>query len=109
VDEIAINKTMDRDDLLSEPGRRFVSELSRLAETLEERRLPVTSWYGALPERERRARLAGFGRLPSGSSGSFGQRATSNESSAEATPTCPWRRSRRTTAIPGFFTGRRIG
>jgi SAM-dependent methyltransferase len=43
---------MDRDDLLTESGRRFVSELSDLAERLEERGLPVTSWYGALPRRE---------------------------------------------------------
>lgn len=47
-----INKSMDRDDLLSESGREFVAQLSDLAETLEERELPVTSWYGALPKRE---------------------------------------------------------
>ena len=43
-----INKTMDRDDLLAPEGARFVSELNSLAEELEARRLPVTSWYGAL-------------------------------------------------------------
>jgi hypothetical protein len=43
-----INKTMDRDDLLLPEGARFVAELDRLAEDLETRRLPVTSWYGAL-------------------------------------------------------------
>ena len=44
MEETLINKSMDREDLLSESGRRFVSQLSRLAETLEERQLPVTSW-----------------------------------------------------------------
>jgi SAM-dependent methyltransferase len=39
---------MDRDDLLSAEGRRFVEDLSGLAEILESRRLPVTSWYGGL-------------------------------------------------------------
>jgi SAM-dependent methyltransferase len=52
VGEALINKSMDRDDLLSESGRRFVSQLSEFAQALEERQLPVTSWYGALPEKE---------------------------------------------------------
>lgn len=43
-----INKTMDRDDLLTPEGTRFVSRLNRLAEELEEKRLPLTSWYGGL-------------------------------------------------------------
>lgn len=43
-----INKTMDRDDLLSSEGAPFVSQLSQLAQELEERRLPITSWYGGL-------------------------------------------------------------
>jgi len=51
-EETLINKSMDREDLLSESGRRFVSQLSELAQTLEERQLPVTSWYGALPKKE---------------------------------------------------------
>ena len=39
---------MDRDDLLTADGRKFVRELSALADRLDEQRLPVTSWYGAL-------------------------------------------------------------
>lgn len=46
--EILINRTMDRDDLLSAEGAKFVARLNSLAEDLEEKRLPVTSWYGAL-------------------------------------------------------------
>lgn len=46
-----INKTMDRDDLLTPSGRAFVAELNRLAESLEAKRLPVNSWYGGLPLR----------------------------------------------------------
>lgn len=45
---IVINKTMDRDDLLTPDGSRFVAQLNRLAVELDEKRLPVTSWYGAL-------------------------------------------------------------
>ncbi|MFQ5745365.1 MAG: hypothetical protein ACE5HV_17555, partial [Acidobacteriota bacterium] len=45
-----INKTMDREDLLTDDGQAFVAELNRLAMTLERRDLPVTSWYGGLPE-----------------------------------------------------------
>lgn len=44
-----INKSMDRDDLLTPEGSRFVARLNRLAEQLEDARLPVTSWYGGLP------------------------------------------------------------
>jgi ubiquinone/menaquinone biosynthesis C-methylase UbiE len=39
---------MDRDDLLTPEGSRFVASLNDLAVELDERRLPVTSWYGAL-------------------------------------------------------------
>jgi SAM-dependent methyltransferase len=39
---------MDRDDLLLPEGARFVARLDSLSEELEARRLPVTSWYGAL-------------------------------------------------------------
>jgi SAM-dependent methyltransferase len=46
--EAVVNKTMDRDDLLSSEGLEFVRELNSLAEELDRRRLPVTSWYGAL-------------------------------------------------------------
>jgi hypothetical protein len=45
-----IHKTMDRDDLLTPEGSRFVRALSDLVVELERRRLPVTSWYGGLPE-----------------------------------------------------------
>lgn len=45
---IVINRTMDRDDLLTPEGSRFVSQLNCLAVELDEKRLPVTSWYGAL-------------------------------------------------------------
>ena len=45
-----INTTMDRDDLLSEEGATFVRELDALVRELERRKLPVTSWYGGLPE-----------------------------------------------------------
>ncbi len=48
MDSAQINKSMDRDDLLTEEGQRFVTRLSGLAEELDHRRLPVTSWYGAL-------------------------------------------------------------
>ena len=43
------NTTMDRDDLLSPEGQRFVHELNALAQELDRRGLPVTSWMGALP------------------------------------------------------------
>jgi len=46
--EILINRTMDREDLLTPQGSRFVARLSKLAEELDDKRLPVTSWYGAL-------------------------------------------------------------
>ena len=47
---MAINTTMDRDDLLTEEGAAFVRELDALVRELERRKLPVTSWYGGLPE-----------------------------------------------------------
>jgi hypothetical protein len=43
-----VNKSMDRDDLLTPEGQRFVSELNSLHGELERRQLPVTSWYGGL-------------------------------------------------------------
>lgn len=46
--EDQINRTMDRDDLLTPEGSQFVRQLSKLAEELDDKRLPVTSWYGAL-------------------------------------------------------------
>jgi SAM-dependent methyltransferase len=55
-----INKRMDRDDLLSADGRQFVEKLSRLSDTLDERRLPVTSWYGGLPEPKPELSLVGI-------------------------------------------------
>jgi SAM-dependent methyltransferase len=45
-----VNTSMDRDDLLTEEGAAFVRELDALVQELERRRLPVTSWYGGLPE-----------------------------------------------------------
>lgn len=39
---------MDRDDLLSPEGEQFVAQLSQLVQELEDRHLPITSWYGAL-------------------------------------------------------------
>jgi len=44
-----LNTTMDRDDLLTPEGQAFVRELDALAQDLERRQLPVTSWLGALP------------------------------------------------------------
>jgi len=44
-----INKTMDRDDLLTPDGQAFTHRLDRLHRTLDRRHLPVTSWYGDLP------------------------------------------------------------
>ncbi len=41
---------MDREDLLTPEGQRFVHELSELQTRVERERLPVTSWYGGLPE-----------------------------------------------------------
>jgi ubiquinone/menaquinone biosynthesis C-methylase UbiE len=58
-----INKSMDRDDLLTEAGRRFVSTLSALSETLHARHLPVTSWYGELESPEISGPLAGIRRI----------------------------------------------
>jgi SAM-dependent methyltransferase len=46
--ESPINKTMDREDLLSPDGARFVASMSDLAVELDQRRLPVRSWYGGL-------------------------------------------------------------
>jgi hypothetical protein len=46
--EAVVNKTMDRDDLLSPEGSEFVRELNSLAEELDRHRLSVTSWYGVL-------------------------------------------------------------
>ena len=46
-----INKSMDRDDLLSEQGQRFVTELAEAMRAMRARRLPVTSWYGGLATR----------------------------------------------------------
>ncbi len=44
-----LNTTMDRDDLLTAEGQTFVRELDALAQGIERRRLPVTSWLGTLP------------------------------------------------------------
>jgi SAM-dependent methyltransferase len=43
-----VSKSMDREDLLSADGADFVRALNNLAEELERKRLPITSWYGAL-------------------------------------------------------------
>ena len=43
-----INKSMDRNDLLTPDGLRFATRLNGLAQELEQKRLPVTSWYGGL-------------------------------------------------------------
>jgi SAM-dependent methyltransferase len=55
-----INTTMDRDDLLTEEGAAFVRELDALTQELERRRLPVTSWYGGLPQPGFRLSAAGL-------------------------------------------------
>ena len=39
---------MDRDDLITPEGRQFVTRLSQLAQEMQNKRLAVTSWYGAL-------------------------------------------------------------
>jgi len=44
-----LNTTMDRDDLLTTEGQAFVRELDALAQDIERRGLPVTSWLGTLP------------------------------------------------------------
>jgi hypothetical protein len=43
-----INKSMNRDDLLTPDGLPFVTRLNELAHELEQKHLPVTSWYGGL-------------------------------------------------------------
>jgi SAM-dependent methyltransferase len=55
-----VNKSMDRDDLLTPEGTRFVLELNELAVELERRKLPVTSWYGGLPKRGIEFSLSGM-------------------------------------------------
>ena len=55
-----INKTMDRDDLLSPEGSRFVGHLNGLAEELDQRRLPVTCWYGGLSRPKFELSIAGM-------------------------------------------------
>lgn len=47
--QLLMNKSMDRDDLLSPDGQTFVRELDQLRKDLERRHLPVTSWFGGLP------------------------------------------------------------
>lgn len=54
-----INRSMDRQDLLTQEGQRFVAELDALAQELTRRRLPVTSWYGGLPHSRFEFSLAG--------------------------------------------------
>lgn len=44
-----INKSMDREDLMTTEGRAFVAAMDELRAELEARHLPVTSWYGNLP------------------------------------------------------------
>ena len=44
------NTTMDRKNLLTPEGQAFVQELNALAQELDRRGLPVTSWMGALPQ-----------------------------------------------------------
>ena len=44
-----INKSMDREDLITDAGQAFTQKLDALRAKLEARHLPVTSWYGGLP------------------------------------------------------------
>jgi ubiquinone/menaquinone biosynthesis C-methylase UbiE len=53
-----VNTTMDRDVLLSPEGSAFVRELDALAQVLDARGLPVTSWLGAMPDPPLRPSLA---------------------------------------------------
>lgn len=62
--ETPLNKSMGRDDLLTTEGAAFVLELDALARELERRKLPVTSWYGALPEPGTSLSLAGLRPFP---------------------------------------------
>ncbi len=61
----AINKTMDRSDLLSAGARPVVHGINTLIRTMYARRVYMTSWYGCLPERRGpERRIAGIvGRL----------------------------------------------
>jgi ubiquinone/menaquinone biosynthesis C-methylase UbiE len=47
--ERLINKSMDRDDLLTEEARPVVNALNHLIREMYSRRLHMTSWYGSLP------------------------------------------------------------
>jgi len=55
-----VNTTMDREVLLSPEGAAFVRELDGLAQELDRRQLPVTSWLGALPDPPLRPTVAGL-------------------------------------------------
>ena len=43
-----INKTMDRADLMTDEGQRFARQLRALADDLDRKRLPVSSWHGRI-------------------------------------------------------------
>jgi SAM-dependent methyltransferase len=45
-----LNRSMDRADLLTPEGQRFVADLDAVARRLHRERLPVTTWYGGLPD-----------------------------------------------------------
>jgi len=45
----AINKSMDRSDLLTDEGRSFVSEVNSLLHRLQAQGAMCSSWYGKLP------------------------------------------------------------
>jgi SAM-dependent methyltransferase len=55
-----LNKSMDRDDLLTPQGMQFTGHLSRLTRELDEKHLPVTSWYGGLNRPRFEFSLAGM-------------------------------------------------
>ncbi|MEJ2567942.1 MAG: hypothetical protein P8Z50_03575, partial [candidate division WOR-3 bacterium] len=51
--KVIINKTMDREDLLTKEARPFVQSVNKLIETLYSKNLYMTSWCGTLPKRKR--------------------------------------------------------
>ena len=55
-----LDKSMDRDDLLTSQGMQFTKHLGRLIRELEEKRLPVTLWYGGLNRPRFEFSLAGM-------------------------------------------------
>ena len=48
-----INKTMDREDLLTVEAKPIIKKINNLIESLYAKNLYMTSWFGTLPKRER--------------------------------------------------------